>query len=82
MAHRGSPQELALDKEDKAAALHDWTQAKMAKAYEVSILLENRLAHNAMNVPRVFRELFVRTGGTSHVDVVPLRQCLIEMSQN
>ncbi|KAI2956348.1 hypothetical protein CBS147323_9268 [Aspergillus niger] len=72
----------SLDEEDKVAALRDWTQAKMAKAYEVSTFIENRLAHNAMNVPRVFRELFIRTGETSDVGVVPLRECLIEIFQN
>ncbi|GES59319.1 phosphotransferase enzyme family protein [Aspergillus terreus] len=72
----------SLDKEDKAIALHDSTQAKMAKAYEVSTFLENRIAHNAMNVPRVFRELFIRTGEISDVGVVPLRECLIEIFKN
>lgn len=54
----------------------------MAKAYEVSTFLENRPAHNAMNVPRVFRELFIRAGETSDVGIVPLRECLIEIFQN
>ncbi|EAU39256.1 predicted protein [Aspergillus terreus NIH2624] len=72
----------SFDKDDKATALHDWTQAKLAKAYEVSTFLENRIAHNAMNVPRVFRELFIRTGETSDVGVVPLRECLIEIFKN
>ncbi|CRG88085.1 hypothetical protein PISL3812_05112 [Talaromyces islandicus] len=72
----------SLDEEDKVAALHDWTQAKMAKAYEVSTFLENNLAHNAMNVPRVFRELFIRIGEISDVGIVPLRECLIEIFQN
>ncbi|KAG2415131.1 hypothetical protein HFD88_006322 [Aspergillus terreus] len=72
----------SFDKDDKTTALHDWTQAKLAKAYEVSTFLENRIAHNAMNVPRVFRELFIRTGETSDVGVVPLRECLIEKFKN
>ncbi|RHZ45930.1 uncharacterized protein CDV56_101161 [Aspergillus thermomutatus] len=72
----------SLDEEDKAAALHDRTQAKMAKAHEVSTFLENRLAHNAMTMPHVFRELFIRVGETSDVGVVPLRECLIEIFQN
>jgi hypothetical protein len=44
----------SLDEEDKAVALHDRTQAKLAKAYEVSIFLENILAHDATAVPRMF----------------------------
>ncbi|PLB47576.1 hypothetical protein P170DRAFT_447520 [Aspergillus steynii IBT 23096] len=35
-----------------------------------------------MNVPCVFRELFIRTGETSDVGVVSLRECLIEIFQN
>ncbi|KAL2822110.1 kinase-like domain-containing protein [Aspergillus granulosus] len=72
----------SLNEDDKAAALHEWTQAKLAKAYEVSTFLENRLAHNAMTVPRVFRELFIRVGDISDVGVVPLRECLVEIFQN
>jgi hypothetical protein len=55
---------------------------KLAKAYEVSTYIENRKAHDAMNVPRVFRELFTRCGEVSEVGIVPLHACLIEISQN
>ncbi|KAL4778356.1 kinase-like domain-containing protein [Aspergillus varians] len=72
----------SLDGEYKAAALHDWTQSKLVKAYEISTFLENRLAHKAMDVPRVFRELFIRLGETADVGVVPLRECLIEIFQD
>ncbi|KAL5348084.1 hypothetical protein ACLOAV_006564 [Pseudogymnoascus australis] len=51
-----------LDSSDKGLATLEWNQAKRAKAYEVSNFLENRPAHNAVNVPRVFKELFVRCG--------------------
>ncbi|OBT60770.1 hypothetical protein VE03_09755 [Pseudogymnoascus sp. 23342-1-I1] len=44
-----------LDSGDKALATLEWNQATRAKAYEVSNFLENRPAHNAMNVPRVFK---------------------------
>ncbi|KAL4886899.1 kinase-like domain-containing protein [Aspergillus karnatakaensis] len=71
----------SLDNHEKAAALHEWTQAKLAKAYEVSTFLENRPAHNAMAVPRVFRELFIRLGEASEVGIVPLRECLIQIFQ-
>ncbi|KZF23975.1 hypothetical protein L228DRAFT_86005 [Xylona heveae TC161] len=71
-----------LDNESKTIALQEWSQAKLAKAYEVSNYLENRLAHNAMNIPRVFRELFIRCGEISDVGVLPLRECLIEIYQN
>ncbi|KFY47423.1 hypothetical protein V496_10658 [Pseudogymnoascus sp. VKM F-4515 (FW-2607)] len=71
-----------LDSGDKALATLEWNQAKRAKAYEVSIFLENRSAHNAMNVPRVFKELFVRCGEVSDYGVILLRTCLIEIFQN
>ncbi|RAQ41311.1 hypothetical protein AFGD_011110 [Aspergillus flavus] len=68
-----------LDEEGKAAALQEWSQSKLAKAHEVATVLENGVAHNAMNIPRVFRELFIRCGEVSEVGVVPLRECLIEI---
>ncbi|KXG46483.1 Aminoglycoside phosphotransferase [Penicillium griseofulvum] len=71
-----------LDEESKVIALRDWTQVKLAKAYEVSTYLEDRPASNAMNVPRIFQELFTRCGEVSEVGIVPLRACLIEISQS
>ncbi|KAJ9196693.1 hypothetical protein DTO164E3_6223 [Paecilomyces variotii] len=72
-----------LDEDSKLLAQREWSQAKLAKAYEVSTYLEDRVAHEAMmNVPRVFRELFIRCGEVSEVGVIPLRACLIEIFQN
>ncbi|KFX96260.1 hypothetical protein V490_03455 [Pseudogymnoascus sp. VKM F-3557] len=71
-----------LDPDEKVLATLEWNQAKIAKAYEVSNFLENRPAHNAMNIPRVFKELFVRCGEVSEYGVIPLRTCLIEIFQN
>ncbi|PWY67606.1 phosphotransferase enzyme family protein [Aspergillus sclerotioniger CBS 115572] len=72
----------AMDEENKMLARREWSQAKVAKAYEVSTYLEDRPAHNARNVPRVFRELFTRCGEVSEVGVIPLRACLIEIFHN
>lgn len=71
-----------LDEESKTMAVREWSQVKLAKAYEVSTYLEDRAAHNAMDVPRVFRELFIRCGEVSEVGVIPLRECLIEIFLN
>ncbi|PYH73234.1 uncharacterized protein BO88DRAFT_421641 [Aspergillus vadensis CBS 113365] len=71
-----------MDDESKMLARREWSQAKLAKAYEVSTYLENRPAHTARNVPRVFRELFTRCGEVSEMGVIPLRACLIEIFQN
>ncbi|GLA56999.1 hypothetical protein AtubIFM56815_006019 [Aspergillus tubingensis] len=71
-----------MDDENKLLARREWSQAKLAKAYEVATYLENRPAHIARNVPRVFRELFTRCGEVSEVGVIPLRACLMEIFQN
>ncbi|KAJ5950252.1 Aminoglycoside phosphotransferase [Penicillium vulpinum] len=71
-----------LNNEEQRNALNKWEQDKLAKAYEVATYLDNRPAYTAMNVPRVFRELFIRCGETSEVGVLPLRACLIEISQS
>ncbi|KGO74549.1 Aminoglycoside phosphotransferase [Penicillium italicum] len=71
-----------LDEEAKQAALNEWEQDTLAKAYEVATYLENRPAYTAMDVPRVFRELFIRCGEISHTGILPLRECLIEISQS
>ncbi|EER25340.1 hypothetical protein CPC735_019470 [Coccidioides posadasii C735 delta SOWgp] len=71
-----------LDLEEQQLARYEQQQAVAAKAYEVSNYLENRPAHTAMNLPRVFRELFKRCGETSEVGVIPLRACLIEIFEN
>ncbi|PYI25557.1 hypothetical protein BP00DRAFT_461720 [Aspergillus indologenus CBS 114.80] len=69
-----------LDEESQAVAVQEFEQAKLAKAYEVASFLDDRAAYDAMmNVPRVFRELFVRCGEVSEVGIVPLRECLIEI---
>ena len=71
-----------LEEESKSLARLEWSQAKLAKAYEVSTCLEDTAAYDAMNVPRVFRELFIRCGEVSEVGVIPLRECLIEIFQS
>lgn len=71
-----------LDEESKVIASREWSQVKLAKAYEISTYLENRAAHDAMNVPCVFRELFTWCGEVSEVGIVPFHACLIEIFQN
>ncbi|KAH6704046.1 kinase-like domain-containing protein [Leptodontidium sp. MPI-SDFR-AT-0119] len=71
-----------MDEEDKGLATSKFKQASRTKAYETSTYLKNRDAYNAMNVPRVFRELFIRCGEVFEEGVEPLRACLIEISQS
>ena len=71
-----------LDTEDKELAMYEWKQRTRAKAYEVSNFLNNRESHRALNVPRLFRELFLRTAQIWEEGVVPLRACFIEIFSN
>lgn len=40
-----------LDEDSRQLVLREWSQVKLAKAYEVSTFLEDRAAHDAMNAP-------------------------------
>ncbi|KAL2060796.1 hypothetical protein VTL71DRAFT_8848 [Oculimacula yallundae] len=71
-----------MDEDDKELATYKFKQASRTKAYETRMYLENRDAYNAMNVPRVFRELFIRCGEVFEEGAEPLRACLIEISQS
>jgi len=72
----------SMDDDDKELATYKFKQASRTKAYETSTFLKNRDAYHAMNVPRVFRELFVRCGELFEEGVEPLRACLIEIYQS
>lgn len=68
-----------LDREEKELAEYELKQVMAAKAYELRCFLDNQDAYNAMNIPRVYRELFIRCGETWEEGPVPLRACLIEI---
>ncbi|CZT49106.1 uncharacterized protein RSE6_09896 [Rhynchosporium secalis] len=71
-----------MDEDDKELAMYKFKQASRTKAYETSTYLKNRDAYNAMNVPRVFRELSIRCEEVFEEGAAPLRACLIEVSQS
>ncbi|ETI22030.1 hypothetical protein G647_06100 [Cladophialophora carrionii CBS 160.54] len=71
-----------LDEEGKKEADYRFKQAMTAKAYEIRCLLDNKDAYDAMQVPRVYRELFIRCGNTWEEGPAPLRECLIAISNN
>jgi hypothetical protein len=71
-----------LSSDEKDIAMYVWKQATWTKAYEVSSYLNDAEAYHAMNVPRVFRELFIRCGSTWEAGSIPLRACLIEFFQS
>ncbi|PVH68702.1 hypothetical protein DL98DRAFT_564620 [Cadophora sp. DSE1049] len=81
--HPQLPSDFAtMDEGDKGLATHKFKQAARTKAYETGTYLKNRDAYNAVSVPRVFRELFIRCGEVFEEGVEPLRACLIEISQS
>lgn len=71
-----------LDSEGKEMAAYELKQAKAAKAYELRCVMDNKAAYKAMNIPRVYRELFLRCGETLAEGPAPLRACLIEISES
>ena len=68
-----------LDSDEKELADYKFEQVMAAKAYEVRCFLDNQDAYNAMNIPRVFRELFIRCGETWEEGSPPFRACIIEI---
>ncbi|KAI9659460.1 MAG: hypothetical protein M1821_001718 [Bathelium mastoideum] len=71
-----------LDADGKELAKYELKQIMAAKAYEVRCFLDNKDAYDAMNIPRVYRELFIRCGQTWEEGPAPLRACLIEISDS
>ena len=69
-----------LDSEDKNIALAEKEQAMRAKAYELSTFRQDREAFEALQVPDVLRQLYHRCGSTHDDGIIPLRECLIEIS--
>jgi hypothetical protein len=68
-----------LDPKEQEVARYQWGLANRAKAYEVSNFLNDQVHHDAMNVPQVFRELFLRCSEIWEVGCALLRACLIEL---
>lgn len=66
-----------LDQEEKDLADYKLKQITASKAYELRCLLDNQCAYDAMNIPEVYRELFIRCGETWEEGPVPIRACLI-----
>ncbi|KAF2470775.1 uncharacterized protein BDR25DRAFT_334347 [Lindgomyces ingoldianus] len=68
----GLPQNYnQMDADDKEIAEFKLREAKLAKAYELSTLF----------IPSFLRELFIRCGEASEGGVIPLRACIIQLSE-
>ena len=72
-----------LDDDDKLIAQLEHRAAKATKTYEMRTYFDNNVAYEAMiDLPRVYREFFVRTGETFAEGCIPVRECLIELSRS
>ncbi|KAH7402429.1 kinase-like domain-containing protein [Pyrenochaeta sp. MPI-SDFR-AT-0127] len=71
-----------LDAVDWEITNYKFKQANRTKAYETATFLNNKFAHNARNVNGIFKELFVRCDEAFEDGIVPLRDCLIHISQS
>ena len=71
-----------LPQDEKDLAAFTRKEAFLAKAYEVCIHRHNALAADALDVPSVFRELFIRCSEAFEESSIPLRATLIEILAN
>jgi hypothetical protein len=74
------PHFAAMDAADREYAAYKHSEAKLAKAYELSTGSANTLAYKAFWLPSFLRELFTRSGEVSEEGAIPLQACLIELS--
>ena len=73
----------SMDEEDKALATYEWREARATKAYEARMFIDNDEAYKAMvDLPRVFKELFVRSGEVWAEGCTALSECLIEICRS
>lgn len=70
-----------MDADDKEYAEYKLREAKLAKAYELSSGFQNNMAYKALQMPSFLRELFIRCAEASEEGIIPLRACLVEISQ-
>ncbi|KAL2354250.1 hypothetical protein BJ546DRAFT_978746 [Cryomyces antarcticus] len=68
-----------LSSNRKERAIYENDRATLSKMYEISSYSNSRDVKYALNIPRVFRELFVRCRDASKDGVIPLRACLIQL---
>jgi hypothetical protein len=69
-----------LDELDKEIEEYKLKKGHRTKAYETATFLWDRLAHDARNVHGLFKELFIRCDDAFEDGIIPLRECLIDIS--
>lgn len=70
-----------LDDSEQRIEEDKFNSALLTKTYELRTEIESRTVDEAMEVPEMFKELFVRCGEAFDAGVVPLRQILIDLSR-
>jgi hypothetical protein len=71
-----------LSDADKKIANFIFNYINQVKWYEISGQLSNDIAYRAMNLPRVFKELFLHTSEEYQEAAIALRECWIEIRSN
>ncbi|KAI1977055.1 hypothetical protein LOZ53_002478 [Ophidiomyces ophidiicola] len=71
-----------LDEFEKKRAIHTRDNALLTKTYELSSWQVNKgVVYSALNLPSVFREIFIRCGESADQGTTGLRACLAELFQ-
>lgn len=70
-----------LDDIDKEIKKYKLKKAHTTKAYETATFLWDRFAHDARSVHGLFKELFIRCDDAFEDGIIPLRECLIDISR-
>lgn len=68
-----------MDSEDKEIAIQTRKQASRAKAYEISTGRYSSGLYDALHVPPILKDVFVRCENTSSDGIVPLRSSLVRL---
>ncbi|KAM5490304.1 hypothetical protein MaudMau93_002502 [Microsporum audouinii] len=68
-----------LDSEEKKIAIFTHEQNYLAKAYEVCTARHSLHLHNALEVPQILKEIYIRGGETITDGIFPLRSCLVDL---
>lgn len=71
-----------LDDFEQALAKHHLHQCAAAKVYEGTFFRQDRRVYDILHAHSVLREILIRLEESFDEGVVPLRHCLIEMSQS
>lgn len=75
------PDYETMDAGDKEAAKYKVMRDTAARAYEVSSAVYNKKPYKSLSLPPFLQNLFVRCEAASEGNVIPLRECLIQLAE-